>query len=264
MSQIKDLLAERGITLVSADPAKLSAPAPVLALSDRLAANYPTCLSFLKYIRSSFSNKTSRCAFPLSSIPEEERPATRALARELENCGLLADLYITPEEQILGSFPLLPRVNEFLSGDFLEIYAAGTVSRILRETAEEWGETYEILSNVQVSGAGESHELDLLFRLGEELFWCEVKSGHFSDYSKYYRIGRWLGVHPDRYILLTAEKTSSSCETISYFYEFHVSNIPDYPEKLAAMLSKARFSLPDENITQPFYPAAPAAERNAL
>ncbi len=273
MSSIRELLSEQGLTLLDADPAKCGAPAPVLALCERLADNYPVCLTFLKYIRSCLSNKTARCTFPLASIPEEERPATQALARELENCGLLADLFIKPGEMIRGTFPLIPRVNEFLTGDFLEIYAAGTAARALKEAAEARALDWELLANAVVEGLGESHELDLLFRAGSCLFWCEVKSGHFSDYGKYYRIGRWLGVHPDRYLLLTAEKTSSSCETISYFYEFHVSNIQDFPGTLSRMLEHALDRQASEDaspapatdiITHTNLSAAPAAERTAL
>ena len=255
MATIEELLQEQGLTLLLADPDKCAAPAPVLALSDRLASNYPTCLTFMKYIRTSFSNKTSHCNFPLSSIPEEERPATRALARELENCGLLSDLFIKPDESIIGTFPLIPRVGEFISGDFLEIYTAGTVSRILQEKAAALGCGYELLSNAVVEGGSEVHELDLLFRLDDRLFWCEVKSGRFSNYTKYYRIGRWLNLPPENCILLTAEKSPSSCETISYFYEFHVSNIETFPEALTNMIDDA-FS------KTPF--AADAAERIAL
>jgi len=46
-------------------------------------------------------------------------------------------------------------------------------------------------------------------------------------------------VNPDRHILLTAEKSDEAAEVISWFYQFYVSNIENFKNKLEEMIDKA-------------------------
>lgn len=83
------------------------------------------------------------------------------------------------------------------------------------------------------------HELDIVFRVGENVFWSEIKSGKFSDFDCYRKLGVLMGVNPDRHILLTAEKSDEAAEVISWFYQFYVSNIENFKKKLEEMIDKA-------------------------
>ena len=67
----------------------------------------------------------------------------------------------------------------------------------------------------------------------------EIKSGKFTDFDCYRKLGLLMGVNPDKHILLAAEKTVEEAETISWFYQFYVSNIQMFKDKLIEMIKHA-------------------------
>lgn len=234
---IKEILNNRNILIEENNSIILNPPDSIIKLSILIAENYSICQSFIKYMRNCYSNKISKCSFCLSPLSQAETNATLVLVQELCKTGIISDLYIQDKTRIHGNFSMIPRITNFLNGDFLELYARYIAETVISNAASENNEDYELLHNIIVRKNDQLHELDLLMRISDKLFWCEVKSGSYSSFEKYYNLGKWLNVNPEMHILLSAEADSKVCESASFFYSFYISNISDFKDKLSLMIN---------------------------
>lgn len=211
--------------------------APVEELAMLLAINYEYCKEFYKYIRSRYTKKKEDFCYNTYPLTNEEREATNKVARELGRFGIISNLVIHDNsKEIIGTLSSAPRVINFLNGDFLEFYARCVIQQVVEQIAKDKKCTFEIYSNVYIKKGTEKHELDVVFRIGTKVFWGEIKSGKFTDFDYYRRLGVLMGVNPDKHILLSAEKTDKEALTISWFYQFYVANIQTFKERLIEMI----------------------------
>lgn len=214
--------------------------APVEELAMLLAMNYDKCKDFYKYLRGVIAKKKFDICYNTYPLSTEERAATNMVAEKLGKFGVISNLRIPDNsKEITGKLSTAPRVINFLNGDYLEFYSRIVVKQIVEKIAKEKNCDYELYSNVIIRKDSEKHELDIVFRVGKEVFWAEIKSGKFSDFDCYRRLGVLMGVNPDKHILLSAEKTKEEAETISWFYQFYVSNIHMFKDKLVEMIEHA-------------------------
>lgn len=214
--------------------------APVEELAMLLAMNYDKCKDFYKYLRGVIAKKKFDICYNTYPLSSEERTATNMVAEKLGRFGVISNLRIPDNsKEIVGKLSGAPRIINFLNGDYLEFYSRIVVKQIVEKIAGEKKCDYEIYSNVVIRKDYEKHELDIVFRVGGEVFWAEIKSGKFSDFDCYRRLGVLMGVNPDKHILLSAEKSKEEAETISWFYQFYVSNIHMFKEKLVEMIEHA-------------------------
>lgn len=214
--------------------------APVEELAMLLAMNYDKCKDFYKYLRGVIAKKRFDICYNTYPLTTDERTATNMVAEKLGKFGVISNLRIPDNsKEITGRLSTAPRVINFLNGDYLEFYSRIVVKQIVERIAKEKNCDYELYSNVIIRKDSEKHELDIVFRVGKEVFWAEIKSGKFSDFDCYRRLGVLMGVNPDKHILLSAEKSKEEAETISWFYQFYVSNIHMFKEKLVEMIEHA-------------------------
>ncbi len=207
------------------------------SLAYYVAEQYALTNSFLKFIRENIPKKEFIFTYSMHSLSAQEQSATVNLAEHFTEYGIISDLFYNKAlNTIHGRISSAPRVINFLNGDYLEYYAHSVTEKVIKEAAAEHGCDYEIYNNFIIQKEGDKHELDLVFRVGQSIFWCEVKSGKFSDFDCYRRLGLLMGVNPDRHILLTAEKDDEKSEAISWFYQFYVANIHSFKKKLTDMI----------------------------
>ena len=214
--------------------------APVEELAMLLAMNYDKCKDFYKYLRGVIAKKRFDICYNTYPLTTDERAATNMVAEKLGKFGVISNLRIPDNsKEITGRLSTAPRVINFLNGDYLEFYSRIVVKQIVERIKKKKNCDYELYSNVIIRKDSEKHELDIVFRVGKEVFWAEIKSGKFSDFDCYRRLGVLMGVNPDKHILLSAEKSKEEAETISWFYQFYVSNIHMFKEKLVEMIEHA-------------------------
>ena len=120
----------------------------------------------------------------------------------------------------------------------MELYAKSVTVGVIKRLSEKLGLDYEILTNVYIEKGVEKHELDLVFRIGRQVFWGEVKSSDF-DADKYRKIGILMGVVPDRLILLAAEKSNEAAAVISHNYDYYCANISTFKSAITEMINNA-------------------------
>ena len=208
-------------------------------LSVFIAENFKNCYSFLKYLRGIIRNKNFKVEYNLNFLADIDLNKLLEFALKLSQYGIIADFYHNKFTNIFyGNVSSAPRVINFLNGFYLEIYAKQIVENVLSEYSARLNLEYELMHNVVINRSGVLNELDLVFRLGDKIFWSEIKSGKFSDFDHYRQIGLTLGLNPDRHILLAAEKNNDDTDAISWFYQFYVANIENFEIKLKNMLNK--------------------------
>ena len=140
------------------------------------------------------------------------------------------------------------RVNENVKANaeetlgMLGISISEAVNMFLCQVNLTGGLPFEVIANVHIQheATGEPHEIDLMFSIGEQVFGMEQKSGlNFSDYDHYRKIGEWLGIIPDHYLLLNSNLTEDyAVGCIQYFHRYYISSLANYQKVLKAMLEK--------------------------
>ncbi len=234
-SDIKNYFTSKGFS-VDSFSSKSCIP-QIESLAYYVADKYELTNSFLKFIRECIPKKEFTFTYSMNSLSVPEQNATVSLAENFTEYGIISDLFYNKAlNNIHGKISSAPRVINFLNGDYLEYYAHSVTQKVIEKAALQHGCDYEIYSNFVIQKDGDKHELDLVFRVGKNIFWCEVKSGKFSDFDCYRCLGLLMGVNPDRHILLTAEKDDEKCEAVSWFYQFYVANILSFKKKLNDMI----------------------------
>ena len=213
--------------------------APVESLAFTIAINYPHTKQFIRFIRDSITKKSFDFTYSLNSSSPSERASTVALAEKLNEFGIISNWFHNKSANtIKGSISSAPRCINFINGDFMEMYAKCVTVGTLKKAAEKYSCDYEIYHNVEIIKDNKKHELDIVFRVGEHIFWSEIKSSKF-DPDEYRKLGILMGVVPDRLILLAADKSNDAVNAISYFYEYYCANINTFKNSLIEMVDNA-------------------------
>lgn len=213
---------------------------PIETLAVMIANNYRYCKFFLKHIRENITNKSFHINYSVAQFSEEERAKVVYLAEKFGDYGIISNVFYNHTTGVIsGIVSSAPRVINLINGTYLEYYARTIVEKNVKAVAENNKTDYEVYSNAIVSKDKEKHELDIVFRVGKYVFWSEVKSGKFNDFNYYYKLGISMGVNPNRHILLAAEKETDTADAISWLYQFYVSNIENYENKLIEMIDNA-------------------------
>lgn len=213
--------------------------APVESLAFTIAINYPQTKAFIRFIRESITKKKFEFLYSLTSHSPAERNAIISLAEKLNEYGLISNLFNNKANSTLrGTISTSPRCTNFINGDFLEMYARCVAIGVIKKAAEKYNCDYELYHNILIHKGSENHELDIVFRLGNQVFWSEVKSGKFNP-DEYRKLGMFMSFVPDKLIMLAAEKSNDAVEAISYFYEYYCANINTFKSTLNIMIDKA-------------------------
>lgn len=234
---VESYFSGKGITLSL--PSKKEVIPPVSSLAFSIALNYSQTKPFIRFLRESISKKTFDFVFSLSAFSVQDKAAIISLADRLCEYGLISNLFYNKSNNTLrATASSAGRCVNFINGDFLEFFAEGVTFEVIKKLAESHGCDFEFYHNVNIEKDRERHELDMVFRLGNHIFWSEIKSGKFNP-DDYRKLGNLMGVVPDRLILLAADKPDDVSEAISYFYEYYCTNVTTFKNKLISMIEKA-------------------------
>ena len=234
---IASYFSEKGFELLLPDTDEVIAPVESLAFT--IAINYPQTKPFIRFIRDNITKKAFDFTYSLNSSSPAERSSIVALAEKLNEFGIISNWFHNKSTNtIKGSISSAPRSINFINGDFMEIYAKCVTVGALKKAAEKYNCDYEIYHNVEIVKDNKKHELDIVFRVGEHIFWSEIKSSKF-DPDEYRKLGILMGVVPDRLIMLAADKSNDAVMGISYFYEFYCANINTFKGSLIEMIDNA-------------------------
>lgn len=228
---------DKGIEIIL--PVNKKTIAPVESLAFTIAINYPHTRPFIRFLRECITKKIFDFTYSLSTFSIVNKNMILSLAEKMNECGLISNyFYNKANGTIKGIISSAPKCINFINGDFLELYAKCVTVGVIKKTAEKHNAEHEFYHNVNIIKGSEKHELDIVFRIGNQVFWSEIKSGRFNP-DEYRKLGILMGVVPDKLILLAADKSNDDVEAISYFYEYYCANISTFKNSLIEMIDKA-------------------------
>ena len=226
-----------GIELTFSDSNDVVAPVESLAFA--ISINYPRTKPFIRFLRDCITKKAFDFTYSIASFSTGDKTAIISLAEKLNEYGLISNYFHNKNNNTLkGTISSCPRCINFINGDFMELYAKSVTIGVIEKVADKYNLDYEFYHNVHIIKDAEKHELDIVFRIGDQVFWGEIKSGEF-DADKYRKIGIMMGVVPNKLILLAAEKSNDAAIGISHFYEYYCANINTFKNTLIEMIDKA-------------------------
>ncbi len=163
-------------------------------------------------------------------------------AGTLKQYGVFLKYFINGNA-LTATISSVPRVINYLTGQWLEMYSAYILEDVVSEYAKAHGYKYEILMNVKVSSIKScgvyAHELDCVISVDDKCFAFEMKSGQFDDYFNLYNTRKELHFVPDRYLLLSTGLDEEVASTLQYFYEFYITGMSGFKSRLIEMIDKA-------------------------
>lgn len=211
---------------------------PISNLASIMATNFLKTKNFIRFIRDNITKKRFDILYCMGYLSYQEKTSIVSLAEKLNDYGVISNFfYNKANNTIKCTISQAPKCINFINGDFLELYAKNLTLQTIQALAAKHDCDYEVYSNVTVAKAEEIHELDLVFRVGNHVFWSEVKSGKFNP-DEYRKLGINLGFIPNSLILLSADKTIDMAASISYFNDFYCTNISTFADTLTTMVDK--------------------------
>ena len=242
---LKHLLEEKNITIISSSKQPQIKELTNLVLL--MAENHKVAKELYRAIRGCNCYPGKKLTFSISEYNENDKNRILKVVQLLERYGIIVEHSYNKEKMsIICEVSTVPKIINFLNGNYLEICAAIMTNDVLSSYCTDKGFEFEIMTNVVIQSKDSSqNELDILFRVSDvennnhQFFWAEIKSGNnFNNYSRYYEIGKKIGAIPDHLILLNAEEDCEEIENvIKYFYEYYVTDIPLYKKNLIKMLN---------------------------
>lgn len=232
---VESFFAGKGVVIESYNGKEAVAPVESLAYS--IAIDYPYNKHFIRFLRDTITKKMFDFKYHLNSLTLPERNAAFHLADMLCRNKLITN-YEKLGSTIKGTLSSAPRFINFINGDFMELYAKSVAVGIVSEAASKLDCDFEFYQNMIIAKGAQRHELDIVFRVGEHVFWGEIKSGDFNP-DDYRKIGLFLGMVPDRLILLAANEPNDVVTSVSYFNECFCANVGSFKSSLIRMIAKA-------------------------
>lgn len=143
----------------------------------------------------------------------------------------------SPRYQIIAAPNRFPVAINFLTGHWLECYV-NEIKTIIKKF--NIAEDVSFLLNPQIIlPNGDDFELDVLFSIGDEIYWIEAKTGEYHNYlEKYSNVAKLLNsenLHP--YMILT-EVPQATCYKLSNLFRMDVFNIKCFSRVMEKNLEK--------------------------
>lgn len=216
------------------------APA-VESLAFTIAINYPCTKEFIRFIRNRIASKNFEFEFNLSSFTPVEIASIIGFAECLSaEHKLISDYkHLKASGIISGKLSSSPKFINFINGDFAELYAKSVVVGVIKKAAAKYGADYEFYHNMLIEIDSEPHELDLVFRVGDKIFWGEIKTGDDFNPDEYRKRGIRMGFIPDRLIILSAKDNYETTASIAHFNDCFCGNVNSFKNELTKMIDKA-------------------------
>ncbi len=233
---IKKFLSERGVTIKT-----LPASEPADEFLDRIAFFMGDRFSHIKELYTLLKKNLS-FEYPfrleLKDKTQEEISTITQLCSQLHQIAFLEEYtYLkSPKFILYAKVNKIPKAINFFTGGWLERYIKSAVIKALERLPRKVEFSY-IKNSQVVLPDGKDFELDLLFKIGDEFYWFEAKTGDYQRYvEKYSKVAKVLGLDQEHAFMILTDITEAGAEVlcslfgmkvvqIDRFFEFFHSNM---------------------------------------
>ena len=176
----------------------------------------------------------------LKNLPQEQISNICQLATRLHDLAFLEEYrYQKSPHFILSAKPSRnPKALSFFSGQWLERFVKDRTIEAIRKTHLEL--QYSYLLNPQIIlPNGDDFELDAIFKIGNDIFWFEAKTGNYQRYlEKYAKISSILGLDREHAFMILTDISETSAQELSALFQMKVVNIESFVEHLDRAFEK--------------------------
>ena len=243
-TELQQFLTSKGITIKSI-PSKHDSDEVLGKLAYFMGERYALIKPFYKRIKSNLDSGNS-VRIHLKKYTQEEISNICQLGNWLKQIAFLEEYkYQRSPRYILDARPnRIPQAINFLCGQWLEIFVKEQVIRLIESC--HLGLRYSYLLNPKiVLPDGNDFELDILFKIEDEIFWFEAKTGDYQKHiEKYSRVSKILELDSEHSYMILTDVNESSTKALSSMFNMTVANAEHLAKYLQPSLAKYSDSSP--------------------
>ena len=210
---------------------------------DRIALyigkRYPLVKDLIMNIKRSLNTgRTFR--MDLKNYSQEEIASITQLCSNLYQIAFLQEYkyFKSPDYRLFASPNRIPKVINFFTGGWLERYIKNAVIEMISSCKEKLSYSY-IMNPQVILPNGDDFELDLIFRIEDEFFWFEAKTGDYQRYvDKYSRMAKILNLDEDHAYMILTDITRDSAQALTTLFHMNVVRIDDFPEAFGKIITR--------------------------
>lgn len=212
-----------------------------------IGKRYPLVKDLIMNIKRSLNTgRTFR--MDLKNYSQKEIASITQLCSNLYQIAFLQEYkyFESPNYRLFASPNRIPKVINFFTGGWLERYIKNAVVEIISSCREKLSYSY-IMNPQIILPNGDDFELDLLFRIENEFFWFEAKTGDYQRYvEKYSRMAKILNLDNDHAYMILTDITRDSAQALTTLFHMNVVRIDDFPEVFSKVINKLCSKAQDE------------------
>lgn len=183
----------------------------------------------------------------LKNHKQEEIADITQLCNNLYEIAFLEEYkyFKSPKYILQGKVNKIPKAINFLNGGWLERYIKSAVIEIIKSISNPIPLNYSYLKNPQIIlPNGDYFELDIIFKIENEYFWFEAKTGDYQRYiHKYSKVAEILDLDFKHAYMILTDITKEGAEALRGIFKMTVVRIDDFYD----MFTKSILSLKPEN-----------------
>jgi len=233
---LEAFLESKNIT-IKAVPPEDAADHIIDRLSLYLGERYGALSTILGNIKSTMQNGRS-FTLDLGSYAQDDIGSVCQFCKSLHEVAFLESYRYrkAPHYLIHAKAATLSKAQKFFGGQWLERFVAQKVRATHAHVANEVGGPvpFEMLINPQIQlPNGDDFELDVLFAIGQSIYWIEAKTGDYQRHvKKYSDFARTLGLDGDHSWMVLTDIRQENCANLSALFGMKVCNVQSFHESL--------------------------------
>ncbi|BBE31751.1 hypothetical protein OSSY52_18920 [Tepiditoga spiralis] len=137
----------------------------------------------------------------------------------------------SPKYNLTAKVNKIPEAINFLNGEWFERYLKLKVIKSLEMNKQNKKIKYSYIKNPQIIlPNGDDFELDLMFKIDDEIFWIEAKTGEYQNsLKKYSKIKKMLNLkRKNVFVVLTKNLEDRMKSALSTMFDVNVINIKEF------------------------------------
>ncbi|MEO1958267.1 MAG: hypothetical protein ABGX23_01815 [Nautiliaceae bacterium] len=241
IQEIEDYLASKNIKVKTKKKDTILYSDNLSKLANFIGKNYENVKEFIHKLKVD-NNKAQGFTMNLKDFSPKKISDINQLAKWLYDIGFL-EKYVyknSPNFLLYAKLNRNPKAINFLLGGWMEIYIRNVVLKILSEIGLDGC----YIKNYQISLPDEKDfELDLVFKVGDDFYWIETKTGDYQSYiNKYANFYKLIGINKENAFLVLSDMSEEGAKTLSDMYEINTLRLQDFEREF-----KKRVGVLDED-----------------
>lgn len=186
----------------------------------------------------------------LKNASQDEIGSITQLCTNLHQIAFLEEYkyFKSPKYYMYGKVNRIPKALNFFSGGWLERYVKTAILEAITSISHPVAANYSYLKNPQIQlPNGDDFELDILFKIEEEIFWLEAKTGEYQKYvQKYSKMSKTLNLDEDHAYMILTDITENSASALKSLFGMNVVNIDSFSETFKQAIQPMKQQLTEE------------------